>query len=72
MDRAPKDGYPIQHIQLLMEDGRVIPDAHWAHGDGDGIMPSFGPGWFVPVKREDGSVSYYAEVTGSPRGWAPR
>ena len=72
MDRAPREGYPIERVQLLMEDGRIIPDAHWAYGDGDGMMPPFGPGWFAPVHHADGSVSSYAEVSGVPKGWAPR
>ncbi len=71
LDRAPKTG-PVEHVQLLMEDGRIVPDAHWAYGDGDGMMPAFGPGWFYPVRRADGSVECYHAVAGNVRAWAPR
>lgn len=71
MDSSPKTGWPIQHVQLLMEDGRIVQGAHWAYGDGDGMMPPFGPAWFVPVKRSDGTIASYQEVSGAVRGWAP-
>jgi hypothetical protein len=70
MDTSPKEGYPVQHVQLLMPDGSIVPDAHWAYGGGE-EQPAFGPAWFRPFLRPDGSVSSYYEVTGKPQAWAP-
>lgn len=70
MDSAPKESYPIQHVQLLMQDGKVVRDAHWACDMSGAEQPPF-RGWFIPVRRDNGTVSYYTEACGTPQGWAP-
>ncbi len=68
-DRAPK-GYPIQHVQLLMTNNTVIKNAHYACGGGE--EQDFFSGWFTPVIRADGSISYYSGVDGRDIiAWAP-
>lgn len=69
MDTAPKEGYPVQFVRLLMQDGSIVENAHWAYGGGE-EQPAFGPAWFRPFLRSDGSVSSYYEVTGKPQAWA--
>lgn len=70
MDTAPKTG-PVVHVELLRKDGSTCV-AHWAYGDGDGLMPPFGPAWFEQVKdRHTGNVMYCREVTGPFVGWRP-
>ena len=61
MSTAPKTG-PVREVALLTSGG-IIPRAHWACGDGDGLMPAFGPAWFKP------SGSGYIEVQGKILGW---
>ena len=63
---APKSG-PLIEVDLLFVDGRIVERAHWAHGDGDGAMPAFGPAWFVPA-----GAAGYVEVGSSPTFWRPR
>lgn len=66
MDRAPKNTYPIQHVQLLMDGGEIVKDAHWAQDLSGEEQPPF-IGWFIP----DGTGRGYREVRGEPRAWAP-
>lgn len=69
MDRAPKEGYPIQHVDLLMEDGSIEKNAHWAQDLSGEDQPPF-RGWFVPVERDDGSVNFNRQVAGEIKAWA--
>jgi hypothetical protein len=62
---APKTG-PVVNVQLLLKDGRETI-GHWAHGDGDGLMPPFGPAWF----EQWGPVGSYREVHPEPTHWRP-
>ena len=67
MDRAPKD---CTTVQLLFDGGLVVRGAHWAEDLSGEEQPPY-RGWFVPVKREDGTTAYNSEVPGEPRAWAP-
>ena len=61
MSTAPKTG-PVREVALLTSGG-IVPRAHWAYGEGDGLMPAFGPAWFKP------SGGGYVEVQGKILGW---
>lgn len=70
METSPKTG-PCSDVMLLHKDGSV-KRGHWAYGDGDGLMPPFGPAWFEQVidpatKR----CMYCRELTGPFVGWKP-
>ncbi len=39
---------PVLHVEARGRDGTIYPDAHYACGDGDGLMPPF-DGWFEPM-----------------------
>jgi hypothetical protein len=67
---------PVVHILLCIERSyyahgnygtvEMVTKAHWAHGDGDGMMPPFGPAWF-----ESDRCGGYQEVLGKITGWLP-
>lgn len=81
MSDAPITG-PVREVLLrIVERGysgnpENVVVAHWAHGDGDGLMPPFGPAWFrrsgsgfVEVQSKD--ILGWAElpgVTAAPAG----
>ena len=48
------------------EGGSIFEPMHYAHGDGDGLMPAF-DGWFVPY-RPDLSGGFYQV---RPVEWQP-
>lgn len=66
MDRAPKN---CEEVQLLMKDGRVVRNAHWAEDLSGEEQPPF-IGWFIPVYRDDGNRLRFDQVPGEPVGWA--
>lgn len=66
MSTAPKNA---TDVRVRMADGKVIDRAHWACDLSGEDQPPF-RGWFCPVLRADGSVSYYAGL-GEPVGWMP-
>lgn len=70
MDRAPKEGYPIQHVDLLMEDGSIVRNCHWAQDLSGEDQPPF-RGWFTPVYRDNGSLMFNRQVDGPIKAWAP-
>lgn len=48
IDTAPKTGLAetiLLWVPSLHGTGGPVL-AHWAYGDGDGMMPAFGPSWF--------------------------
>lgn len=57
---------PAQHVDLILPDGSIIYRAHFACGDGDGLMPPFGPAWF-----QEAGASGFVEVDGDPVFWRP-
>jgi hypothetical protein len=57
-------GYPILHVRGITKEGVIIPDMHYACGDGDGLMAPF-DGWFEPCKNGMG----FTEV--KPVAWQP-
>lgn len=65
IDTAPTTG-PVVDVELWNGELRV---GHYAHGDGDGMMPPFGPAWFYPVLNGDGRVSYYNQMNPPPTHW---
>lgn len=67
METAPTKG-PIVHVELLGANGKVYV-AHWAYGDGDGMMPPYGPAWFEEVKDTQGRTMYCREIAGPFVGW---
>lgn len=54
---APKG----RNIRVRLADGRIYDEAHWASDLSGEEQPPF-RGWFAPLKREDGSVSYYHAI----------
>lgn len=66
MSTAPKN---CTHVQVRMRDGTIHDDAHWASDLSGEEQPPF-EGWFRPVKRSDGRVSYYAGIS-EPCQWRP-
>lgn len=69
METAPKEGYPIEHVDLLLTDGKIVEHAHWAYGGGED-QPAFGPAWFKPY-GSGRNPSGYHEVYGKPTHWRP-
>lgn len=66
MTSAPKNA---TEIRVRMADGSVIERAHWASDMSGEEQPPF-RGWFKPIFRSDGSVSFYADI-GEPAAWMP-
>jgi hypothetical protein len=62
MDAAPRN---CTHVDLLMRDGSVVEDAHWASDLSGEEQPAF-EGWFVKA-----SESSYRDA-GDPIAWRPR
>lgn len=65
IDSAPTTG-PVVDVELW--NGRDVRVGHYAHGDGDGLMPPFGPAWFYGVGNP---VSYFQQISPPPSHWRP-
>lgn len=61
METAPKYG---KRVQMIDEDGRVYPDAHWAQDLSGEEQPAFS-GWFYQ------SGKYTCSEIRKPKGWKP-
>lgn len=66
IETAPRDGKVEDVLLKCQHNGHdVVYLGHWAHGDGDGFMPSFGPAWF----RWNGYC--FVEIEPAPTHWMP-
>lgn len=64
LSNAPTEGYPILNVRGRTADGTIVEPMHYAHGDGDGMMPPF-RGWFIPCPSGRGFVGV------EPVEWQP-
>jgi hypothetical protein len=62
---GPKTG-PVVDVDLFLPDGGRVVQGHWAYGDGEGLMPPYGPAWF---HRTGGDHPAYVECR--PTHWRP-
>lgn len=56
------------HLRVMMYDGTIHEDAHWACDLSGEEQPPF-RGWFVPVKDGAGKVTHYCGIK-TPKWWA--
>lgn len=66
MTSAPKN---CTHVRVLMKEGTVHEDAHWASDLSGEDQPPF-EGWFIPVKDSQGKTAYYCGIP-KPKAWMP-
>jgi hypothetical protein len=64
MKTAPRT---TKHVQLLMKDGKVHPEAHFASDLSGEEQPAF-EGWFIARIGETGKFLYFEDV-GCPKAW---
>jgi len=67
MSTAPRN---CTHVRLLMSDGTIHENAHWASDFSGEEQPAF-EGWFIPMLNTEGKLLGYEEVVG-PKGWQPK
>lgn len=56
------------HLRVMMWDGTIHEDAHWASDFSGDEQPPF-DGWFVPVNDSSGKVTSYSGIK-TPKWWA--
>ena len=65
MDCAPKNA---TDVKVQLKDGTELI-AHYADGDGDGLMPPY-CGWFTARVLSSGALMYYGQIQ-EPVAWKP-
>lgn len=55
LTNAPTRGNIIMSVRGRDREGRIYEPVHYAHGDGDGLMPPF-IGWFRPATESRGFI----------------